>query len=812
MTDTHSFTFPLKPLVRGVRRALVLLFGVVGAMEAYAQVSIDTAKQDPKAASQTSKPSVNQSITPNKTVPKPQLPNEQASSLPYCSDMDMAELKKQALGTTVAQSDILRGVMNDIITLKGKSCIVRDEMRLQGDQIEYVYSSEDVTSTGNAVLRNKNGDLVKGDKIKFNLSTETGRASSAQYSIASTNGRGTAESLDVLSSRRALMREAYYTTCVGENPDWYLKSKAMLIDRDKDIGEGISSVLMFKKVPILATPYIQFPLGNARRSGFLVPSLGVSTSAGVDLTVPYYLNLAPNYDLTLYPGVMTDRGPKLGAEYRYQTKKYGAGSLYGNYVLNDKKYNGEDRYYWRTTHVITGQLGRGQWTTSIDAQKASDNNYIDDIKTQSLDSAERILSSEYALQYNLGRWQAKVRYKANQTLQTASNTVGVPYDFKPQITLTGSERWGSLVASVDVESTRFTHPNKVSNAQGWRHVAYPSLRYEMRRAGWFITPKVGVYTTKYDLSYIPNNNYDKTASRVLPIMSLDSGLIFERGGLKWLGQSAIQTLEPRIYYLRVPYKDQSKIWNFDSALADFDISRIYGENIFTGRDRISEANQITAGVTSRVLSESTGEELFQATVAQRHYFADQRVTLPNGQINTQRKSDLLISASGRVAKNIWVDTSSQYKFETSQLIRTDTNIRWQPDVRKVFNAGYRRNKTLDVPTHTVYASAQWPVKWVSPYVYGVARLEYDLQAHKLSEALVGWEYAKDCWGWSAVIKRSVNGNGRYDNSYYMLLELKGFAGLGNNPTEVLNDNITGYQPARFIEDEPKKREPNRNER
>ena len=811
MTDTHSFTFPLKPLVRGVRRALVLLFGVVGAMDAYAQVSIDTAKQDPKATSQTATSAASQSIAQDKATSKIQFPNEQANNLPYCSDIDMAELKKQAIGTTVAQSDTLRGVMNDIITLKGKSCVVRDEMRLQGDQIEYVYSSEDVTSTGNAVLRNKNGDLVKGDKINFNLSTETGRASPAQYNIASTNGRGTAESLDVLSSRRALMREAYYTTCVGDNPDWYLKSKAMLIDQDKDIGEGVSSVLMFKKVPILATPYIQFPLGNARRSGFLVPSLGVSTSTGADLTVPYYFNLAPNYDLTVYPGVMTDRGAKLGAEYRYQAKKYGAGSLYGNYVLDDKKYNGEDRYYWRATHVSTGQLGKGRWIASIDAQKVSDNDYIDDIDTRGLDSSERVLSSEYALQYNLGRWQAKARYKTNQVLQNASNSVDTPYDFKPQLSLTGSERWGSLVASLDAESTRFTHPDQVSRAQGWRHVVYPSLRYEMRRAGWFITPKVGIYATKYDLSYVPTNNYDKTASRVLPIISLDSGLIFEREGLKWLGQSAIQTLEPRLYYLRVPYKDQSQIWNFDSALADFDMSRIYGENIFTGRDRISEANQLTSGITSRVLSESTGEEFFQATVAQRHYFTDQRVTLPNGQINTQRKSDLLVSTSGRVAKNIWMDASGQYNFDSSRLVRTDAAIRWQPEARKVINVGYRRNRTTDVPTHTVYASAQWPVKWISPNLYGVAKVNYDLQAHRLSDAIVGWEYAKDCWVWSAVVKRSVNGDGRYNNSYYMQLELKGFAGLGNNPTDLLNENITGYQPARFV-DEPDTTQPRQNDR
>ena len=804
MIKFQMHTFKLKPIAQGVRRALWVLLGMATAFDASAQVSNEAAKQDPPPASNAQTKAA--AVVLDKNGQVVHFPPKATSNLPYCSDIDLAESTKDLSGTTVARSDTLRGVMNDVITLKGRACVVRrdegGDVRLQGDSVDYVYSSEDVSAVGNARLINRDGDEVTGDKINFNLATQTGRAAPAKFNIAKTEGRGSAESLDVLSSRRALMRDAYYTTCVGDNPDWYLKSSAMLIDQDKDIGEGISSVLVFKKIPILATPYIQFPLGKNRRSGFLTPSLGVSSSSGAEVVVPYYFNLAPNYDLTVYPGVLTNRGAKFGAEYRYMTKKLGSGSLYGNYVFSDKKYGNQDRYYWHVAHAKTWDLGRGTLTASIDAQKASDKNYTDDIPSdKQIDADSRILTSEYALQYKVDNWTARARVKTNQVLQNTSNSVAVPYDFKPQLTVAGSQRWGSLVASLDVESTNFTHPDDVNYASGWRHVMYPSLKYELRGASWFVTPKVGLHVTQYDLNRVPNGAvYDKKASRVMPIMSVDSGLVFERSGVKWLGESTIQTLEPRMYYLRVPYRNQNSIWNFDSALADFDLAHIYGENIFTGRDRIGEANQLTTGLTSRVLAEKTGEELFQATIAQRHYFSDQNVTLPNGTIDTNRKSDLLVSASGKVGKNVWIDTSAQYNFDNSQLMRADGSVRWQPAPRKVLNVGYSRNEVTSTPTSTVYASAQWPVKGV-PNLYGVGRVNYDVKNHRISDAMVGWEYAKDCWVWSGLVKRSINTNGVYNNSYYIQLELKGLAGLGNNPTDQLKDNITGYQAARFI-DEP----------
>lgn len=777
MFRLHTTDFPLKPLV-----LLIALAGCFG-HAAYAQVSSQTALTDPKPAA---------------VVKKTVVINKRAAALPYCDDTPVDVLKPWPKGSTSAVGNSIKGSMNDTLVLKGRACVVREEVKMQGDAVQYDYPTEQVTATGNAILRTKAGDEISAPAVTYNLSTETGHANTADFKVGATGGRGKAESLDVLSSRRALMQQAFYTTCRAEDPDWYLKTDTLLLDQDKDTGTSTGAVLVFKNVPILASPYLQFPLGQRRQSGLLTPTIGISSKSGVDLTVPYYVNLAPNYDLTLYPGFMSKRGAKLGAEYRYLTRR-SEGNLYGNYVLNDRVAK-RDRWYWHAQHKTSGTLAGGTWVASVDAQRASDKSYLDDIKAPNIDGSTRVLPSEYALQYNRGNWQARLREKTNQTLQNSANNVDVPYDFEPQLSVKGFERWGNWIADLDYESTRFTHPDKTNRAQGWRHVAYPSVRYEYRTAGGFIIPKVGVHATQYDLSDVPNSTYDKQANRVLPIASVDSGLIFERKNASWLGRAATQTLEPRLYYLYVPYKDQSNIWNFDSAVADFDMSRIYSENIFTGRDRISNANQVTLGLTSRWLADDTGEELFQITAAQRRYFETQQVTLPSGSVDAQRKSDVLLSASGKVSNQVWLDAFGQYNIDSSRLLKTDVAVRWQPAPKKVFNIGFHDNRVLTTPTKTVYASAQWPLSKISKGLYGVARVNYNLEDKRLADAFIGLEYLKDCWIFRIVGQRTISSTASANNSVYFQLELKGLGALGNDPLPIIESGIAGYDGIKFTDD------------
>lgn len=430
--------FAIKPMVRHLRLALRLLamgsmMGVSGVVAA--QVPIDVARVDPTpiavksdvlaVVDATAVKAKASTIAKSSKVLIAQLP---VNPLPYCDDLPDSDLKSYVANSTIAQSNVAKGTQSDMMTMTGKACIKRAAIAVQGDVVRYDYASEQVTSTGNAVLKNAEGDVLQGQVVKYNLATQTGSAQSTQFKVNSTGGRGKAESLAILSSRRAMMEDAYYTTCRAEDPDWYIKSRTMSIDQDRDMGQTSGSVLVFKNVPILASPYMSFPLGNRRQSGFLTPSIKFSSSNGLDVSTPYYFNLAPNYDFTLTPGVMTSRGARLAAEYRYLTK-YGKGNLFISDMPRDAKTQ-TNRYFWRGQHESSGKIAGGTWTATIDSQRASDNNYFDDFGSQKSNVDTRILPSEYAIQYAKGSWKAKLRTKSNQVLQDSTNSIGVPYDLE----------------------------------------------------------------------------------------------------------------------------------------------------------------------------------------------------------------------------------------------------------------------------------------------------------------------------------------------------------------------------------------------
>jgi LPS-assembly protein len=828
MFDTQPPHTKIKPLVLIVR--LAFIFAASSITFAHGQTSIEAAKADPLPAKVTNA-ATQVAATAKNSDTKPLLSSQRAP-LTYCDDTPSDVLKPFPAGSTSASANSVKGAVNDTLILKGNACVVRDTVKMQGDTVLYRYNDEQVSATGNAIIRTSSGDEISGPSVSYNLSTETGQAAPADFKIGSTGGHGKAESLNIISSRRAIMQNAFYTTCRADDPDWYIKNQTLLVDQDTDSASGSGSVFVFKGVPMFASPYIQFPLGNQRQSGLLTPTIGYSTDSGADLAIPYYFNLAPNYDATLTPGILTKRGFKLGAQYGYLTNS-SAGSFYSDLLFDDKvakrntnqwrtnnpgatklgggNISNTNRWYWRAQHQTSGTFADGVWVASVDSQRASDNAYFDDFNAPGVDTSSRILTSEYALKYSRNNWQVTLREKTNQTLQNANDTVAAPYDFEPQLTLTGSERFGNWVASFESESTRFKHPDPTNYAQGWRHFAYPSLRYEYRTQAGFITPKIGVHATQYNLSSLPNsaaNTYSKDANRLLPIASLDAGLVFERNS-SWLGRASTQTFEPRAYYLYTPYKNQSNIWNFDSAAGDFDLNRIYGENDFTGRDRVSNANQVTIGATSRWIAQDTGEELFQLTAAQRYYITPQKVTLPGGITDeSSRKSDILASASGQITRQFWVSAFGQYNIDNKELLKTDLSLRWQPAPKKVLNIGYLNNSVLIPETKSIYASGQWPLKLISKRLYGVARFNYDIKNKQIADAFVGLEYVKDCWVVRLVAERTITSDSNAKNGVYLQLELKGLGALGTDPKDVISSGVAGYEAMKFedadeIEDEVK---------
>jgi LPS-assembly protein len=543
----------------------------------------------------------------------------------------------------------------------------------------------------------------------------------------------------------------------------------------------------FEGVRIIAAPSLDFSLNNQRKSGFLPPSIGTTGKSGPEIAVPYYLNLAPNYDLTLTPRYMEKRGLQIAEQFRYLQKDYNG--EFNAEVLPQDQAADRGRSAMSLVHTYNRD---GSLVGGLNLNKVSDDNYFRDLATRINITSQATLPREGFLTYNgswwdTGSYSATARVQRFQVLQDPDNPIVAPYSRTPQLTLSslrqnvGGFDFGSAAEFVD-----FSHPSLVN---GKRSTLYPSLSLPLVTSGAFLTPKLGVHYTYYSLAPGPPD----TISRVLPISSLDSGLIFERDA-QVQGQAVTQTLEPRLYYVRIPFRDQNQIPLFDTAVADFSYAQIFSENMFAGGDRINDANQLTAAVTSRMVLPSSGQEVLRGTFGQRYYFKDQQVTLnPTDVPRTYKASNLLAALSGRATQHWTMEAASEYDQRDFRSERLTLAARYRPEGLKALNLSYRYlsgDVTQTGPTRQVDLSAQWPLagRW-----YGVGRFNYSLTDSRIVEAIGGLEYGADCWVSRLVVQRFALTAGTSSSSLFLQLELNGFSRIGSNPLEALKRSVPGYQ-------------------
>ncbi len=669
--------------------------------------------------------------------------------------------------------------------------IIRGSTILRSDRATYRVVEDQIDASGN-VRMDRYGDHYTGDEVQLKMDSGQGFVTNPTYKLQTNNAQGKAERIEFTSQEEAVITEGTYSTCEGPDPDWYLKARTLDLDTGRDIGTAKRTIVYFKGVPILGTPSMSFPLSDARKSGLLPPTFGTSSKGGFEIVVPYYFNIAPNRDLTVYPKVITKRGLQLGADARYLGDTY-VGETKVEGLANDQQTK-TNRYAVTSTHFqnLTPALSFG-W----DLNTASDDNYPSDFSHTITTSAQRLLLRNVNATYVGNFWNTSIRSSNYQVLQDPATPITRPYDRLPQISFNAARQdvrgfdW-----AVDTEATRFYHPNL---QRGDRAVLNPKLSYPIIGPGYFFTPRVSVHATRYHLEAqsidtgaasgtpgsVPitrSNGGD--LSRVLPTFSLDSGLVFERQS-KLLGPAMTQTMEPRLFYVRTPYKNQSLFPNFDSAEADLSFAQLFSENRFIGNDRISDANQLTAAVTSRFI-ETSGAERLRMALGQRFYFSAPKVAL--NPIGNPSRSDLLASVTGQITPTIGVDGNIQYSESDAKMVRANYGARYQPAPRKVLNLQYRR----DVPNKLEQAefSTQWPFaqRW-----YGVARVNYSLTDKKIAEGLAGFEYKADCWVFRVVGQRTPTATNQTASSLFFQLELNGLTRLGSNPSDALRSGIPGYQ-------------------
>lgn len=685
------------------------------------------------------------------------------------------------------EADSLAGKTDERLDAQGNVKLRSRGRVLSGDTLSYDARSEQVEATGNVRL-DRRGDVLETSHLIFDLRAERGTADSPEYFFRDLKARGRADKFWLDSRNRYRAEGATYSTCEAPERQWYLKLRELKIDRDAEKGTARGATVRVREVPVLYIPWVEFPLSDARKTGLLSPFWGTSSRSGFEFTQPIYLNLAPNYDATISPRLLAKRGVMVNSELRYLGRDFN-GMFMGQYLESDRERQGDTRYGLSLRH---NQMLTPRINFYTNMQKVSDDNFFVDLSNRQTVTAQTNLPREGGISYSGGWWSALLRTQTFQTLQDPKAPITPPYFRLPQISYNAQ---GTNVRGLDLalqaEYVDFSHPTLLT---GQRAIAYPSLSYPLQTAFVSVVPKIGLHHTAYNLA----GQGVADATRTLPIFSLDSTVTFER--TTRLNRSAYtQTLEPRLYYTYIPYRDQSRLPVFDTAVADFNMAQIFTENQFVGGDRINDANQFTAALSSRFIDPSDGQERLKATVAQRFYLSPQRVTLdsvlpgaavstaPSASTSTQNRSDLLLALSGRLSEAWYLDAAMKLDVNDNRPDRQSYTARYSPRPGATLNMGYRY---LRGSYEQVDVSGQWPIteRW-----YGVGRYTYSLLDRRAVTTIAGLEYNADCWIGRVVILEFATLTGVSNRAIYFQVELGGLSRIGSNPLGVLRQNVIGYQ-------------------
>lgn len=699
--------------------------------------------------------------------------------------------------------------------VEGNAELRQDATSLKAEKIEYYQPDNTLKAQGDVRIQHA-GNAFSGPELKLKLTTFEGFFNQPNYRLIN-GGNGKAARIDFIDDQRLIARQVSYTSCERGNeaswrPAWELRAETVRFDLEESVGVATGAVLRFQDVPFLTWPGdFSFPLSDKRKSGFLPPGFGADTTSGLSVSLPYYFDIAPNRDATFIPTFFKKRGLDLAGDFRY-LENNGQGQLRGNFLPNDTL---REQSRWAYSYQHTGSFNSGLSRVgnvglSLNLNRVSDDNYWRDFPRGNTALTQRLLSNDASLSWSQDNAAVGLRTLKWQTLQDVSAPIVPPYDRLPQLTANYSRSNAPLAGingidwSVDTDYTRFASQQALTlqpNAD--RLFARGKISRPWVWPAGSITPALQLHATQYQFN-APLANGASTASRVLPTFSLDAGLQFEREA-SYFGRSFTQTLEPRAFYVRTPYKDQSLLPNYDSGANDFNFATVFTENAFVGNDRISDANLLTLGTTSRFLDPSTGAEAVRLGIAQRLRFSDQKVTLPGVAVVSDRFSDLLLGASTNWTPQWSFDVATQYNPKLSQSERTTVGARYSPSNYRVISAAYRRQRDVSEQFDMGW---QWPVndlwgdkgqdlgpgkgqggrRW-----YSVGRLNYSVPDKKLVDAVIGFEYDGCCWIGRAVLQRSTNGASTSNTQILFQLEFVGFSRLGNSPLATLKSNIPRYQ-------------------
>lgn len=733
-----------------------------------------------------------------------------------------------------SRADTMRRLDTDRLRLIGHAEVRRIDSVVKGDTIDYNQSTSEVKVRGNGLLM-RDGTIIKSDSIDYNLDAETGELETPDFWLGDSAGAGQAEHAEIFSRDHLRLQQVTYTGCPCPEAEsqWHIRSPRVDLYNDKNQGLARHGVLYFKGVPILYSPLFSFPLREERKSGFLSPLYGYSSNSGFEVAVPYYFNLAPNYDATLTPRFLSKRGVQWQGEFRYLQPNY-SGIWSGHYLHHDRlaKFN---RWMLDLEHRQRFDFGG---RLSLRYRKVSDDDYFRDLSTFGLNEASiRDLSSRAQFSWSpIPYWSASLSATKYQTLQDrTSRSYRKPnYNEVPKLRLVGARyNYGGFDLKMENELIRFVMPfytGRYDQTDLWnknidyrrerlwpnstRMSSYTTIAFPYRTAGWYIKPQLGLHYSHYstDWNAVRGGNRDnkaKNVSRFVPLYSIDTGMTFERK-THLFGKAAVQTLEPRLFYLYVPYVNQDDIPLLDTGIATFNFAQAFSHNLFSGGwDRIANANQLTVGLTSRWLHAETGAEIIRLQAAQRLYFEDRKVFL-NPHDNRLRehpverpRSDYLFGVAASLTNNFHIRFDTQINPETRGRNRMNAGVRWEPKRLASLNLSYRYERdpsafydstvyNPDRNKEQVSFAGQWPI---TKNIYVMGRTDYSIHEKRSTQNIFGLEYQGDCcWTARMVVQRYAVSAEKSNSAVFLQLELHGLGALGTDPMSLLREQVTGYRP------------------
>jgi LPS-assembly protein len=592
-----------------------------------------------------------------------------------------------------------------------------------------------------------------------------------------------AENIVVRGDGTISLNELMFTTCPADDIDWELVAHSLDIDREAGFGKARGVVFRFKGVPFIYLPVMSFPVDDRRKSGFLTPTLAERDRTGFDLTVPYYLNLAPNYDLLLEPRHMEDRGSQLGSRFRYLLPK-GAGGLNVEYMPDDRVIN-DSRLLVNYSHASS--FGRRvELNARID--NVSDSTYFEDLGDNLGVISQTHLERIVDLGFYADRWSMISRVQNYQTIDDLIAEVDRPHERLPQLLFAGS--WGDELVVFDsyAEAVDFDH---TAADTGWRFDSTQELSLRFGNAGFHVTPAIGFRQTNYRLDATPVAA-ERSIRRGLPIGSLDAGLRFERstrGERSW-----IQTIEPRLLHVNVPFEDQSTIPVFDTILPELNLVQLFSKYDFVGGDRVADADRTSVGLTTRLIGASSGRERLSATIGQTRYHEPRRVLLPDETAVNATVSNYVARLDLSLSNKWLLDVGSQWDGETEDTVRSEIGFGYRPNADSLFSFGYRMQKDF---LEQGDLAVIWPVgdRWRLLGGYS-----YSLLEKETLERLAGLEYEACCWR-VRVLSQSyrVRSTGQTDNTLSLQFELIGLGDRNVRAEELLGRGI--LNPSRVEQSE-----------